>query len=300
MDAFTLTAQRKAKEIEANIKAQQDRAAVRYVFAPFANMFTSVVPNGDIPFGTIVPIGILDQPVGRIYLQLLLEEDAQKVKEFFNGPNAKDFNQNGLVGRVEVPPTPIVDELISRYAEKGAIQVKTLYNTVVKDFLTTKYNDLIFAGVQCRSYEQYLNCFQDATIRCEKKQEKTALKVIKELEVSVNTAYAWARREAEMSNQLLGKPKGISEFVDYHYRLFEFTGVTPRDQALNQMALNQDRMPEILERIAEGSAMPFDPTQLGAAIAAGISNGLNDVIDKAVEAKLASLTAPAPKEQPAT
>jgi hypothetical protein len=108
-------------------------------------------------------------------------------------------------------------------------------------------------------------------------------RVLFELEASVDVALAWAKAKAEQSNQAL-KSGDIKRFtVDHEGKIFKFSGVTPIDEAMNQVALNQSslaqQLPNVITEFKDAVlASKPDYSELGAAIAQGVTAGVKEAM----------------------
>src|SRR5262249_45505478 len=128
----------------------------------------------------------------------------------------------------------------------------------------------------------------------------TLNRVLKELEASVNLAFAWARVKAEESNQAL-KSGDRKHFSPFEAKLFKFSGVTPIDEAMNQVALNQSALatslPNIVTEFKEAViASRPDYAQLGAAIGVAMKDGVKEGVREALSAVQNQAAAPAKEE----
>src|SRR5262245_3814893 len=135
MDQFTATAAARAEALQRKIELQINQASIRYVFAPLFPMIVEPLST-TISKGVITPISEQGQPVGEVYLQTLVREG-----ETFD-PTAYDL-RNGI-GEIAINPAPIVDALLSQYGPQGAIQVKSLFNLDIGEFLDYTLNRTIF------------------------------------------------------------------------------------------------------------------------------------------------------------
>jgi hypothetical protein len=297
MDQFTATAASRAESLQRKIERQMNQASIRYVFAPMYPMIMELLSTTIAP-GQIVPISEQGQPVGEVYLQTLAKDG-----EIFD-PSVYDL-KNG-VGEVAVNPAPIVDELLAQYGPQGAVQIKSLYNLEVGRFLEYDLNELIFEGKEYETAQAYLDQFarvrtQEYLREFARSRSKTWTpefgpllgRVLVELEASVSLALAWATMKAQWSNQAL-KSGDLKKFSPFEAKLFKFTGVTPIDEAMNQVALNQASLATTLPQVVTDFkdavlASKPDYAELGAAIAQGVTEG--------VKQALASQAQPA-KEEP--
>jgi hypothetical protein len=286
MDRFTETAAARADALQRKIELQMNQASIRYMFAPMFSMIVEPLST-TIPPGQIVPISEQGQPVGEVYLQTLVRQG-----ETFD-PSPYDL-RNGI-GEIVINPAPIVDELLSQYGAQGAIQVKCLFNLDVGRFLEYDMNELIFAGAEYETAEGYLKLFARARESdylqefAQTRQKRWPAdfgpllgRLLFELESSVNVAFAWAKAKAEQSNQAL-KAGDIKRFSPFEAKLFRFTGVTPIDEAMNQVALNQsslaEQLPKVVTEFKEAViASKPDYSELGAAIAAGVTAGVKEAM----------------------
>jgi len=286
MDRFTETARNRADALQRKIESQLNQASIRYMFAPLFPMIVEPLSTTIQP-GAIVPISEQGQPVGEVYLQTLVKEG-----EVFD-PSVYDL-KNGI-GEITINPAPIVDTLLSQYGAQGAVQVKTLFNLDVGRFLEYDLNELIFAGAEYDTAQGYRDQF--AKVRTPEYLEEFAMsrqkrwpadfgpllgRVLVELEASVSVAFAWAKLEAERCNQAL-KSGDMKKFAPREARLFKFTGVTSIDEAMNQVALNQaslaDTLPKVVTEFKDAViASKPDYSQLGAAIAQGVKEGIKDLM----------------------
>ncbi len=309
---FAAIALQKNQQLEARIAAQRDASAMRYVFCPFAEMRTDAILNGIVPMGLITPISVQTQPVGSIYLAPLLDVDPNREAEFY-AYDEKNVRIPGI-GHIEVKPSVIVDELTTRYANFGCIQIKNLFSLPVSEWASLGLNELIFGEyfdeysqemriMQHLTAESYLNQFtlaeETLTLRKDGKGPKL-IAVLQELKASVMNTVVWARREAEAANTMLGT-KDLPRFSPFHYRLFEFSGVTPRDEAVNQMAKDQQslsqQLPELIESLVENNRGTS-----GDEIAAGIVQGLTPLLQQlnATVEKVAKVATPNSKKPTTT
>ena len=150
MDQFTDVAVARAGALQRKIESQVNQASIRYMFAPLFAMIVEPLSTTIQP-GAIVPISEQGQPVGEVYLQTLVRPN-----EVFD-PSVYDL-RNGI-GEITINPAPIVDTLISQYGAQGAIQVKSLFNKEIDEFLSYELNELIFAGAEYETAEGYLKQF---------------------------------------------------------------------------------------------------------------------------------------------
>jgi hypothetical protein len=300
MDRFTETAAARAGALQRKIEMQMNQASIRYVFAPIFPMIVEPLSTTIQP-GAIVPISEQSQPVGEVYLQTLVREG-----EVFD-PSVYDL-RNGI-GEVTINPAPIVDTLISQYGAQGAMQIKSLFNLEVGRFLEYDLNELIFGGDKYETVQAYKERF--ATVKtadylewfARERQKRWSAdfgqllgRVMFELEASVDVAFGWAKAEAELANQGL-KSGDIKRFAPREARIFKFSGVTPLDEAMNQVALNQSslaqQLPNVITEFKEAViASKPDYSELGAAIAAGVREGVKEIFAN-------QQSAPAAKEEPA-
>jgi hypothetical protein len=274
MDQFTAVATARAESLQRKIEQQLNQASIRYVFAPLFDMIVESLST-TIVKGAIVPISEQGQPVGEVYLQTLVREG-----ETFD-PSLYDM-RNGI-GEITINPAPLVDSLISRYGPQGAIQVKNLFNMDVSEFLNYTLNRTIFGDQEYETAEAYLERFK--AIRVEQRNATIAPlinRVLSELEASVSLAFTWAKAKAEWANQAL-KAGDIKHFSVFENRLFKFTGVTPIDEAMNQVATNQAALATTLPQVVTDFkdavlASKPDYGELGAAIAAGFKEGVREIL----------------------
>jgi hypothetical protein len=273
MDQFTATATARAEALQRKIELQINQASIRYVFAPIFDMIVEPLAT-TLAKGRITPISEQGQPVGEVYLMTLVKEN-----EAFD-PGAFDV-RNGI-GEVAINPAPIVDALLSQYGAQGAIQIKTLFDRDVEWFIQHDLNEIIFQGRDYETAAEYLEQF--ARVHREKWEPEfgTLLsRVLTELEAGVNVAFAWAKAKAEWSNQAL-KSGDLKKFSPYEGRLFKFSGVTPIDEAMNQVALNQtalaNSLPNVVTEFKEAViASKPDYSELGKAIAQGVKEGVKEI-----------------------
>jgi len=192
------------------------------------------------------------------------------------------YNLRDGIGEITINPAPIVDTLLSQYGAQGAVQIKSLFNRDVNWFVGHDLNEIIFQGRQYETAAEYLEQFASVGREGWQPDFSTLLgRVLTELEASVNVALAWARMKAEQSNQAL-KSGDIKHFSPFEAKLFKFSGVTPIDEAMNQVAVNQaalaSSLPTIVTEFKEAViASKPDYSELGAAIAAGVRDGVKEI-----------------------
>jgi hypothetical protein len=300
MDQFTGTAVARAESLQRKIELQLNQASIRYVFAPMFDMLVEPLST-TIGKGAITPISEQGQPVGEVYLQTLVKEG-----ETFD-PTAYDL-RNGI-GEIAINPAPIVDALLSQYGGQGAVQIKSLFNLEIGKFIGFELNEIIFEGREFETAAAYLERF--AFVRSEyvndsKEPWFAAMmgRVLTELEGSVNVAFAWAKAKAEWSNQAV-KSGDLKKFSPaYEGKIFKFSGITPIDEAMNQVALNQaslaTSLPTIVTEFKEAViASKPDYSELGKAIAAGMKDVVTDAITAARQEPTAPVKEEATKPAPA-
>jgi hypothetical protein len=275
MDQFTAVATARAEALQKKIEQQLDQASIRYVFNPIFDMIVQPLA-ATIAKGRITPISEQGQPVGEVYLMTLVREGEPL------DPGAYKLRDG--VGEIAINPAPIVDELLSQYGAQGAMQVKSLFNLDVGTFLGHRFNEAIFGDGQYDTAHDYLNRFAYVRAEAEKEERMTPAldRVLQELEASVNVAFAWARAKAESSNQAL-KSGDIKRFSPFEAKLFKFADVTPIDEAMNQVALNQSALAEQLPKVMTDFkdavlASKPDYSELGAAIAIGVKEGMKEIL----------------------
>lgn len=270
-DSFTLAAAARSRKHQERIATQLDRATIRYVFAPFDEMICD--PLGvNVPCGRIVPISAQGQPVGEVYLQALAQ----------NGNfNPADYDLRNGVAEIEIAPAPLVDGLLSRYRDQGAIQIKSLYGVPVEDFTAGQFNEEIFGEGNCTFAGEYLARF--AEVRAKFADDSSAfarrlMTCLAELEQSVSLAFGWATAQAEDANTQIANGD-LRKFAEYHRRLFRFSGVTPRDEALNKVARDQQTalaaLPAVVQTVVDqAKAAQPDWKELGRGLAEGLKETL--------------------------
>jgi hypothetical protein len=289
MDQFTAVATARADALQRKIELQMNQASIRYVFAPLFPMIVEPLST-TIEKGRITPISEQGQPVGEVYLQTLVRPG-----EVFD-PAVYDVNKDHI-GEITINPAPIVDTLLSQYGGQGAVQIKSLFNRDVSWFVDHDLNEIIFQGREYETAAEYLEQFAGVSRVGWHPDFATLLgRVLTELEASVNVALAWARMKAEQSNQAL-KSGDIKHFSPFEAKLFKFSGVTPIDEAMNQVALNQsalaNSLPTIVTEFKDAViASKPDYGELGAAIAQGVTAGVKEAM-----ASMQNQTAPPAKEE---
>jgi hypothetical protein len=278
MDQFTATATARAEALQRKIELQINQASIRYIFAPLFDMIVEPLST-TIPKGRITPISEQGQPVGDVYLQTLVREN-----EVFD-PSAYDL-RNGI-GEIAINPAPIVDGLVSQYGPQGAAQIKCLFNLDVKHFIHHDLNEIIFEGREYETAAEYLEQFARVSQQGWTADFAPLLnRVLKELEASVNVAHAWAKAKAEWSNQAL-KSGDLKKFSPFEAKVFKFSGITPIDEAMNQVALNQaslaNTLPAVVTEFKDAViASKPDYAEFGAAIAAGVKEGVKEGVREGI------------------
>jgi hypothetical protein len=275
MDTFTQVATARAAAQQKRIEEQLNQGSIRYVFAPLFDMICEPLATV-IAKGAIVPVSEQGQPIGSVYVQTLM------------GPNdvwdPAKYDMRGEIGEVPINPAPIVDALLSQYGPQGAVQVKSLFNLEIGKFLDAGLNDLIFEGKEYDTAAAYLERFE--LVRESAGGNSTFAQLLKrvltELDASVNISLAWAKQKAEWSNQAL-KSGDLKKFSPYEHRLFKFSGVTPIDEAMSQVAVNQGALANALPKVVSDlkdavvESRP-DWKEISAGIAAGVKEGVKEAI----------------------
>src|SRR5262249_29699214 len=203
MDQFTAVAVARDKELHQKIAAQLDQASIRYVFHPIFPMIVQPLATVIDP-GQITPISEQGQPVGEVYLMTLIREGEPL--------DAAAYKLRDGVGEIAINPAPLVDELLNQYGAQGAVQIKSLYNMGVDQYLGYRLNEVIFDGRRYESAQAYHDRFEE--VRAEYPMTPVLDRVLQELTASVNVAFSWAKAKAEWSNQALksGDIKRFSPF----------------------------------------------------------------------------------------
>lgn len=276
---FTEAAAARAALQEKNIQEQIDKATIRYIFTPFAEMLCEPL-SVSVPRGRIIPISAQGQPVGEVYLATLSE----------NAGDLAKYNIRNRIGEIELSPAVLVDNILPRYRDQGAIQVKALFGLPVERFLAARVNEEIFGDEEYFSAEAYLNRFNEVRGRFAGDSSAFGQKLIitlQELVDSVNMAWAWSRVEAENAN--IGITNGdLKKFSEYHRMCFRFSGVTPRDEALNRVAQDQASLTQVLPETVRGfaeaaKAAAPDWEALGRGLAKGIKDEVVPALVAAVK-----------------
>lgn len=279
MNKFTEAAAARAATQERNIQQQIDKATIRYIFAPFAEMLCEPL-SMSVPRGQIVPISVQGQPVGEVYLATLTENAGDMAK----------YNVRNGIGEIEISPAVLVDGMLSRYKDQGAIQIKALFGLPVDLFVDGRVNEEIFGDGEYPTAESYLERFNEVRGQFASDSSTFGQKMIgtlQELTESVNLAWAWTRVEAENAN--VGITNGdLKKFSEYHRNCFRFSGVTPRDEALNRVATDQaslgQALPEVVREVGRvAQANQPDWEAFGRGLASGMKEELVPAIVAAVK-----------------
>lgn len=288
MNTFADQARRKDAQIKQSIQEKLDAAAIRYIFTPFESLIVQSLPNGAIPAGRITPISITDQPIGSIYLQPMLEANPEK---------ERDFNIINGVGVVEVAPRDIMAALRGQYKSHVFAEINALSNFPIDVWTKLQFEDFLCKEETntITSYVEWIKHFES----CHKRMEAGAVvtgeeriakykpyyeilyKAIEEMRATVEACRVELVLEANEKNILLGKPMGINKFSVRDYRVFEFTGITPRDEALNQLAEDRKQIPNLLQQIAKGTTINIEA--LGDAIGKGLAKAMKEQAPAASE-----------------
>lgn len=268
--------------VNEQLSTQADQSALRYVFCPFDTMMI-FSPTGVPPLepGKIHLIPHLPQAIGMPYLALMFRDRP------FDGKEVR-FNSSTQSGEIRISPAPIVDQLTSVYGHQGAIQVTTLFNLAARTWAAMDLNGLIFEGKRFTKPEEYLAQFdrvrdrvaamkaQGAKAEFIEQAQRLVPRVLEELERAVMTANGWAKSKAQEFNAARQNGE-LKKFSPFERRVFEFASVTPHDQALNEMAVNQNAaitaLPALVESllIKQQAAQPvIDWKELGRGLAEGL------------------------------
>lgn len=266
--------------VQKQLESQASESALRYVFAPFEKMLI-LSPSGVPPLdaGRIHLIPHLPQAMGFPYLMLHFKDRPFDAREV-------NYIQETQSGEIRIPPAPTVDNLISRYGVQGAIQVKSLYNLPARTWQQLDLNRLLFEGKVFLKPEEYLAQFDRVlahVANMESKGPRAELveivkklipDVLEELETSVNQAASWSRVQAEEANAARANGE-LKKFSPRERKLFQFSSVTPHDQAMNQVAENQhaaiSALPALVEKAVGGQqqASVIDWVEVGKGMAMG-------------------------------
>jgi hypothetical protein len=273
-DRFTNVATARAAALEERIRQQVDQASIRYIFAPIFDMVCDPLSTVIVK-GSIVPISEQGQPVGEVYLQTLIGQNETI------DPAKYDLKDG--IGEISINPAPIVDALLSQYGPQGAVQIKSLFNMEIGKFLEGRFNEIIFGGEEFNTAKAYHERFALVREQVGRSNLGPVIgRVISELEASVSAAFAWGKAKAEWSNQAL-KSGDLKKFSPYEYKLFDFTGVTPIDEAMNQVAVNQgalaQALPQVVTDLKEAviESRP-DWKEIGKSISEGVKEGVKEAI----------------------
>jgi hypothetical protein len=292
---FVETAAARAEALNQKIASFTDAASTRYMFTPIFDMIEATLST-TIPKGEIVPISEQSQPVGEVYLMTLVR-DGETLD-----PRAYDLKDG--VGAVIISPAAIVDGLLNQYGPQGAVQIKCLFGMGIEKFLGHSLNEIIFDGRQYETAEAYLERFEFVRDQIKGASvEPLVSRVLSEIEASVNAALAWAKMKAEWSNNAL-KRGDLKKFAIFEDRIFRFSGVTPIDEAMNQVAVNQASLANSLPTVIEGLQATIEKSSpdwktIGASIAEGVKEGvqaaISAVLPQASQSKEEQPKQPAPK-----
>jgi len=290
MNRFIETAAARAEALNQKIASFTNVASTRYMFAPIFDLIISPLST-TLPKGEIIPISEQGQPVGEVYLMTLVRDGETLDPAAYNLKNG--------VGEVIISPSAIVDALLDQYGAQGAVQIKCLFSMHIEEFLGYSLNEIIFEGRQYETAEDYLERFE--FVRDQIKGARVAQlvnRVLTELEESVNHAFAFAKTKADWSNQAL-KRGDLKKFVTYEEKIFKFSGVTPIDEAMNQVAVNQAALANSLPTVIEGLQATIEKSSpdwrtIGASIAEGVKEGVR----AAMSAFQPQAAQPAKEEQP--
>jgi hypothetical protein len=272
-DQFTAVAAARAERLQQKIEGLANQASIRYVFNPIFDMIISSLQT-TVPKGRITPISEQGQPVGEVYLMTLVRDGEMLDPALYNIKNG--------VGEIPINPAPLVDDLVNQYGPQGACQIKSLFNLDIEAFCDYELNELIFDGRTYETAEAYMDRFQFVREKTPDVSFAPLLgRVLAELEASVSTALAWSKAKAEEANQML-KNGDLKKFSPFERTLFKFSGITPIDEAMNQVATDQaalaNSMPEVIRGLEKTIAESKPDWQtVGEGIAAGIERGMEKI-----------------------
>lgn len=282
MDNLLETALSYEEYVNAQMNTQADQSALRYVFCPFDKMLI-FSPTGIPPLeaGRIHLIPHLPQVLGAPYLALYFRERPFDAREV-------NYNPATQSGEIRISPAPTVDQLTSVYRQQGAIQVTSLFNLNARTWAAMDLNGLIFEGKAFTKPESYLQQFdrvrervagmkaQGAKAEFIEQAQRLVPRVLEELERSVMTANGWAKQRAEEFNSARANGE-LKKFSPFERKVFEFASVTPHDQAINEMATNQNAaitaLPALVESllVKQQAAQPvIDWKELGRGLVEGL------------------------------
>lgn len=284
MDNLLQTALSYEQYVNAQLNTQADQSALRYVFCPFDKMLV-FSPSGIPPLeaGRIHLIPHLPQVLGLPYLQLYFRDRPFDPKEVNYSPQTQS-------GEIRISPAPTVDQLTSVYGAQGAIQITSLFNLPARAWLALDLNGLIFEGKTFTKPEEYLTQFDRVRERVagmnasgEKaefvEQAKRLIpRILEELERSVMRANGWAKQKAEEFNAARANGE-LKKFSPFERKVFEFASVTPHDQALSEMAINQSAAISALPALVEAMFAKQQAPQLmidWKAFGQGVAEGLKE------------------------
>lgn len=281
--------------VQKQLESQADASALRYVFAPFEKMLI-LSPSGVPPLeaGRIHLIPHLPQALGFPYLLLFFKDRPFDAREV-------DYIPETQSGEIRIPPAPTVDNLISRYGVQGAIQVQNLYNLPARTWKQLDLNGLLFEGKVFLKPEEYLEQFArveervgtmkptGANAELVELVKRLVPDILEELVNSVSQAASWSRVQAEEANAARANGE-LKKFSLRERNLFRFSGVTPHDQALNQVAENQhaaiSALPALMEKmVTQNQAPVIDWREVGRGMAEGLKEAGLVVMPKPEEPK---------------
>lgn len=281
--------------VQRQLEEQADASALRYVFAPFEKML--VLSPSNVPpleVGRIHLIPHLPQAMGLPYLMLHFRDRPFDAKEV-------NFKPETQSGEIRIPPAPTVDNLISRYGEQGAVQIKCLFNFPARTWKQLDLNSLLFQGKVFSKPEEYFEQFDQVLERVGNMKptgpkaefieivQKLVPEVLGELEASVRQAASWSRVQAEGANEARANGE-LKKFSPRERKLFRFAGVTAHDHALNQVAETQNAaitaLPALVEKVVGGQQAPvIDWREVGRGMAEGLRESGLVLMPKSEEPK---------------
>ncbi|HMV50381.1 MAG TPA: hypothetical protein PKC13_24245 [Blastocatellia bacterium] len=300
MDALLQTALSYETYVSEQLNSQADQSALRYVFCPFDKMLI-FSPTGIPPLeaGRIHLIPHLPQVLGLPYLQLYFRERPFDPKEV-------NYNPATQSGEIRISPAPIVDQLTSVYGAHGAIQVTSLFNLPARAWQALDLNGLIFESKTPTKPEEYLAQFDRVRERVAgmkasgeraefvEQTQRLIPRILAELEASVFRANGWAKQKAEEFNAARANGE-LKRFSPFERKVFEFASVTPHDQALNEMAVNQNAAISALPALVESlltKQQAAQPTIDWKAFGQGVGEAMTEKL------KELGVVAPAKPEEP--
>jgi len=246
MQTATRTAPPDMRQLAENMEAQRTRLTdAVYVFSPIFDMNCPKYPGGFIPHSRIVCCEAVQTPYNAIDALYVSESE---ITHRYPAPEGKT-----AVVLIGEPAAEYVTPALQQYQQNGAVSLPSMKGIPPRMFEDLQISDYITGPEPPRTAEGWLAQLKVVEEREASNPQIRAL--VGEMRQGILAGLAWAkdyinRRHAKMD--LGDRSDEPTWYTAKDKRALEFAGITPRHEALDQMATAHLNM-------AKAAATPVTP-----------------------------------------